>query len=54
MDSLKSAVLLSVAMAAAVEAGAVRQGQSTTTTVPTTTATQPNWFQTSPNAYAGK
>jgi len=51
MDSVKSAVLLSVAMAAAVEAGALKQ--TTTSTVQAASTTQPNWFQTSPNAYAG-
>ncbi len=58
MNSLKPAVLLSVALAAAVEACALKPGQTTTTgsAVPTTTPTQPNvdWFRTSPNAYAGR
>jgi hypothetical protein len=42
MDKLKS-VIFSVAMATAVEAGAINQRA---------TPTQPDWFQTSPKGYS--
>lgn len=44
MDKLKSFVF-SVAMATAVEAGAIQ---------PRATPTQPDWFQTSPDLYTGE
>jgi hypothetical protein len=44
MDKLKSFVF-SVAMATAVEAGAIHQRA---------TPTQPDWFQTSPDLYTGE
>lgn len=64
MNSFKPAVLLSVALATAVEAACALKptsqttGQTTTTAsaVSTSTPTQSNvdWFRTSPNAYAGR
>ena len=57
MNSLKPAVLLSVALAAAVEAACAKPSHATRTTsvASTTTLAQTNvdWFRTSPNAYAG-
>ena len=58
MNSLKPAVLLSVALAVAVEAACAKPSKTTTTAsaVSTTTPAQTNvdWFRTSPNAYAGR
>ena len=58
MNSLKPAVLLSVALAAAVEAACAKPSHATRTTsvASTTTPAQTNvdWFRTSPNAYAGR